>query len=345
MTLSFRNITLLRIALVVAGFLYWATPLLGHGGLPINVFLKENRQLFIGPSFESGPFTQFDGVILSDLPGIAVLSPGNLIPDGTALGIDVLSGIAFWNGSEIESTNANLQIHSPTIDGFGHEHDSPIDAYVVKGSTAFQTGMRWGIYDGVVPGWDSHGMFFLSPFNTLIGVYGVVLQITSPGLLPTDPFLVPFAYDPTGLGELSVEEYESGIIALTEWAQSTQSPMQAGDANQDFAFDEADLIEVFQAGKYRTGESASWSDGDWNGAPGGRIGLPPIGDALFNESDLIAAFQNGLYRTGNYSVDGAQTKNIPEPSSWTLTMTSIIGAYVLRCALHRSPRYGLSHGN
>lgn len=50
-----------------------------------------------------------------------------------------------------------------------------------------------------------------------------------------------------------------------------------GDANLDGRFDQADILQVAQAGKYLTGESADWSEGDWNG------------DRVFDQLDLVAA--------------------------------------------------------
>ncbi len=286
---------------------------LGHGSLPINVFLAGNQRLVIGPEFEAGPLTLFEDAIFTDLPGVAVLSPGNLVPHGTELGLDVLSGVAFWNGRELVQANVELEIRPPLADGFGHPNSSQVDQYTVGREHDYQLGMRWGIYDGSVPGWDTHGTFALAPVSAPTGVYGIVIQVTSPDYLPTDPILVSLAYDPSGLGELSVGEYEAGVAALTEWAELAWQPLQAGDANQDYSFDESDLLAIFQSGKYRTGLPARWSDGDWNGAPAGRVGDPPSGDGLFDESDLIAAFSNGLYRAGSYIDRASPSLAVPEP--------------------------------
>ena len=38
-----------------------------------------------------------------------------------------------------------------------------------------------------------------------------------------------------------------------------------GDADLSGAFDSADFVQVFQAGKYETGLAAGWADGDWSG--------------------------------------------------------------------------------
>jgi hypothetical protein len=75
----------------------------------------------------------------------------------------------------------------------------------------------------------------------------------------------------------------------------------AGDADQDLDFDQLDLVKVQIAGKYLTGQSATWGEGDWNGAPGGRPGDPPLGDRLFNQLDIIAALAAGTYLTGPYA--------------------------------------------
>ena len=49
--------------------------------------------------------------------------------------------------------------------------------------------------------------------------------------------------------------------------------LMAGDANQDLSFDQLDLVQVLQAGKYLTRESATWGEGDWNGRRGATQGI------------------------------------------------------------------------
>lgn len=132
---------------------------LGHGNLPINVFLTDGEHFTVGPEFEAGPLTLFDNAISTDLPGVAVLSPGNQVPDGTELRFDVLSGVTYWDGQQLSETNVQLQIRPPVADGFSHPNRSPIDQYIVTSDPSHQTGMRWGVYDGSVPGWDTHGTF------------------------------------------------------------------------------------------------------------------------------------------------------------------------------------------
>jgi hypothetical protein len=79
------------------------------------------------------------------------------------------------------------------------------------------------------------------------------------------------------------------------------SALQAGDADQDFDFDQFDLIQVQQTAKYLTGEQATWGEGDWNGAPGGSMNNPPSGDGKFDQVDVIAALSANVYLKGPYA--------------------------------------------
>ena len=77
--------------------------------------------------------------------------------------------------------------------------------------------------------------------------------------------------------------------------------LHAGDADQDFDFDQLDLVKVQVAAKFLTGEPASWGEGDWDGAPGGRAGDPPPGDGLFDQRDIVAALAGAEYLSGPYA--------------------------------------------
>lgn len=104
--------------------------------------------------------------------------------------------------------------------------------------------------------------------------------------------------------------------------------LQPGDADQDLSFDQFDLVQVQQAAKYRTGQAATWGEGDWNGAPGGFPGSPPEGDGVFDQFDIIAAQQAAVYRTGSYaglSATDAAVVAIPEPSTIVLAALGFVG--------------------
>jgi hypothetical protein len=117
--------------------------------------------------------------------------------------------------------------------------------------------------------------------------------------------------------------------------------LQAGDANQDLVFDQSDIVRVLQSNKYRTAAPATWGDGDWNGAPGGPPGSPPVGDGVFDQLDVVAALQSGHYLQGAYATlqpDGvaasaracAGPENsevgliVPEPAGLALLTTALV---------------------
>ena len=52
---------------------------------------------------------------------------------------------------------------------------------------------------------------------------------------------------------------------------------------------------------YLTGQPATWGEGDWDGAPGGEPGSPPLGNGRFDQLDIIAALSAGKYLTGPYA--------------------------------------------
>jgi hypothetical protein len=76
--------------------------------------------------------------------------------------------------------------------------------------------------------------------------------------------------------------------------------LEAGDANMDLEFNQLDLVQVQVAAKYLTGQAATWGEGDWDGAPGGHPGNPPVGNGAFDQLDIISALNAGKYLAGPY---------------------------------------------
>jgi uncharacterized delta-60 repeat protein len=60
---------------------------------------------------------------------------------------------------------------------------------------------------------------------------------------------------------------------------------RAGDVNLDGVFNQFDIVKVLQAGKYLTGEPASFAEGDWNA------------DGIFDQLDIVEALAAGHYST------------------------------------------------
>ena len=96
----------------------------------------------------------------------------------------------------------------------------------------------------------------------------------------------------------------TGLVRIASFGGRVGPELQAGDANQDFEFNQLDLFQVLRAGKYLTGQTATWGDGDWDGAPGGQLGSPPAGDGVFGPQDLVAALKANLWLAGPYAVNG-----------------------------------------
>ena len=99
-------------------------------------------------------------------------------------------------------------------------------------------------------------------------------------------------------GELDLQP---GRLVVSNGAGGEVKPLWAGDADQDYDFDQLDLVKVQVSAKYLTGQAATWGAGDWNGAPGGSQGSPPAGNGLFDQLDIIAALGPGHYLQGPYA--------------------------------------------
>ena len=82
-----------------------------------------------------------------------------------------------------------------------------------------------------------------------------------------------------------------------------------GDADLNGQFDSGDLVTVFAAAKYETGQQATWGQGDWNG------------DLEFSSGDLVTAFSNAGYEGGERpGGPNPATAVVPEPSSIVLLL-------------------------
>lgn len=74
-----------------------------------------------------------------------------------------------------------------------------------------------------------------------------------------------------------------GAAVSTDTRTQWTNIRQAGDADATGRFDQLDIIEVLQAGKYRTRAAATWAEGDWNG------------DGVFDQFDVTLALRSGGY--------------------------------------------------
>jgi hypothetical protein len=97
---------------------------------------------------------------------------------------------------------------------------------------------------------------------------------------PVEPNGESIAYDSANRGYFTVSEGDGQSLYFF----ARLGPSQPGDANRNGRFDSSDLVQVFQHGRYDTGQPALWDQGDWNG------------DGFFDSSDLVVAFQTGNYQ-------------------------------------------------
>jgi hypothetical protein len=97
-------------------------------------------------------------------------------------------------------------------------------------------------------------------------------------------------FDLNGDGTVMSEDREHLILDLMG--------VPYGDVNFDGEFSAADLIQVFQAGRYsdRNPPPVSYCEGDWNG------------DTVFDSSDLVLVYQQNLVGT-SFAVS-----SVPEPA-------------------------------
>ena len=121
--------------------------------------------------------------------------------------------------------------------------------------------------------------------------------------------------------------YSTGYVGFQLYAQTAEfdnfwikplaadNDLQPGDADQDWDFDQLDLVQVQVTAKYLTGQPATWGEGDWDGAPGGEPGNPPTGDGIFDQLDIITALQPVHYLTGPYAAILPQGEQNDEQTS------------------------------
>jgi hypothetical protein len=99
--------------------------------------------------------------------------------------------------------------------------------------------------------------------------------------------LAPWPTDADGTGaSLNRSALDGWGSSARSWTAATPSPgtlelAVAGDANGDGRFDDEDLLQVQQAGKYLTDEPATLADGDFNG------------DGVFDQLDIVYVLQRG----------------------------------------------------
>ena len=132
---------------------------------------------------------------------------------------------------------------------------------------------------------------------------------------PADQDLAKFDHNNDGVIDVGTPGGDPNSGDRLIWIKQLRQT-SVGDSNLDSVFDSGDLVLVFSAGQYETGEMSGWAEGDWNG------------DMVFDSGDLVFAFADGGYVAG-------ATAAIPEPSSLALLILALGLIFTVR-ARHRS---------
>ena len=247
----------------------------GHGN-PIDVIVNEGR---LSPFVINGK-TTFDTIefvggrlvssLFADLPGIGVTNRANGVAVETALGLDVASPLAYWNGS-LSPTDAELVVVTP----------DEANEYRINADSEDQSGLLWGVYDGT-QFWEADGLYFLDAIAPQPGVYGTMVRLTSPSYETSEPFLLRAVYDP--FLEFSETDRQLGFEAILD--ELTREPIAPGDVNEDGVVNGDDVDTLCKR------IASSSSDGDFNG------------DAEVNLGDLDSWLNSNAKRNADANLDG-----------------------------------------
>jgi hypothetical protein len=152
----------------------------------------------------------------------------------------------------------------------------------------------------------------VGPYQGVLDDQGAAVRLERPDLPPAqEPAITPYRYVdevryravepwPTSLAGsgLSLQRLSPTRFgnSAASWTAAAASPgivdfvlREAGDSNEDGVFNQLDIVQVLQGGKYLSSADALWAEGDWNG------------DGRFDQLDIVAALATGNYLTGGSS--------------------------------------------
>ena len=172
----------------------------GAHGLPIFVSVNAaTNQVEVSGTFDDAVV---DGLFLSDVPGIGVLSEFSGVESGKTIRLRITQGLLFSNSEILEATNSKVTVYSA-------EFAQSVEVYE---SSVFPEDLDWAVYPSEAGvGWDSDGLFELGPGTPPAGVYGVVVQVMLAGTFDSEPFFIPVVHNPVDV-EASKSAIEAAIV-------------------------------------------------------------------------------------------------------------------------------------
>ena len=294
--------SLLRIALPLC--LLPSALCAGHGVPTLVTLTPDLQQLALLGEMQIGQLDQFGQITYGTDPGFGVSSPTAGPPAGTQLYLELLGGLAYWDGTALAETTVSGSIVPPQVDSHNNENPLRQLRYAIDATTGPQQGMFWSAYPGV-PAWDAHGAYSLSA-QAPAGIYGIPARLNSPSFEPSEPFVIPLVVDPNDTWNLAEEA--AGVDALQ---QILQEPVE-GDYNGDGM---VDLLDYDQwHAEFGGVHSIYTADGN--------------GDAVVDAADYV------LWRNARTTAAGPAAVVIPEPTTVALASLVLAGA-ALRFYRHR----------
>jgi hypothetical protein len=169
-------------------------------------------------------FDDFGGTLFTDDPGFE--SQTGALPGGLPIGFNVTQSLMYWDGFAIRNADgaASLKLSLGPANPVFVTHDSG-----VQPGFTFATSSSSGTIH-------AHPSYTLAPRDVPFGLYGVVLELTSPGYETSLPFLIAFNF---GLADLA--QINAGMAAMALAAGINGVP---GDTDHDGDVDLADLNNV-----------------------------------------------------------------------------------------------------
>lgn len=369
MTKAISNIAI--VLLMLAGATTFA-----HQGA-INVFVDPNGtvgqddvadQIYALEIFEIPELHFFGGnqpEISFDGPGLSINFPTQGVSAPAQLFVDISQDLKYWDGVGLADTAVGIRAQKPVSDNQGVVNNSPVEEYFVTTSSGWLTGMEWGTYSGA-NFWESHGQKFLEPVTAPAGIYGLVYTIRTPQHEDSEPFVIPYVYDPNG--EFDMVTVEVGVDRL----RASTDAHALADLNRDGHVDVADLdlvVEDIAAGLNTPVFDLS-GDGrvdskdllEWR-TLGGTANLPIADRYLEGDANLDGAVDvsdfniwnenkfstNAAWSAGDFNADGSvdvsdfniwndnkfrraglPPATVPEPGCLTLLLSGLAALFYVR---------------